>query len=442
MSIARKVFCVAASFALPIIVLGYLVVRNIDEHIAFAQLELAGLAYQRPLCILLRDLQEHQRLERRCPEGEDCSERISGLRDSITGTLAALRSVDLRYGVMLQFTGEGLAKRGRQLATVENLRHGWEQLASAQAGGKATAPERDPRYDRLADSIQTMLTHVNDSSNLILDPELDTYHLITAASVLLPRTQDRLAQVIAAGRDALARRSIPPAQRMALATQATFLEQADRDQIKSHLDTALSENKNQFHGVLDSFQKDVPIAYAGYAEAADAFIARTRRLADGAVPLPGIDDYIAAGVRAREASFRLWEASTAELGILIQARIAYYVRRKVTALLLSGLTLLLACILAYRIATSLIHPLDKLSRLLTPGADLLDGSVQKLTAFTQDETQDLVSMRIICDELDEHAVNMRKTAKELAVIVDGRGVLIRYDASSPEKKSGHPEDHP
>lgn len=416
MSIAKKLFFVAASFALPIIVLGYLVVRNINEHIAFARHELAGTAYQRPLNALLRDIQEHQRLAHRCPGGKDCSGRIAVLKDAVGKELSALRSADRRYGVMLQFTGEGLAKRGRQLATAGNLQRGWEQI---EALWGAMSPELDARYDGLVNIIQTMITHVNDTSNLILDPELDTYHLITDTSVLLPKTQDRLARIIAAGRDILARGTVPAADRMALATQVAFLEQADRDQIKSHLDTALSENKNQFHGVLDSFQRDVPIAYAEYAAAVNNFIELAKRLAQGTnFPLRS-DEYVASGVKARDAGFRLWEASAAELDILIQARIDYYDKRKVTALLLSGLALLLACLLAYRIATSLIAPLDKLSRLLTPGADLLDGSVQKLTAFTQKEAQDLTTMRIICDELDAHAVNMRKTAQELASIIDG-----------------------
>jgi hypothetical protein len=91
------------------------------------------------------------------------------------------------------------------------------------------------------------------------------------------------------------------------------------------------------------------------------------------------------------------------------------------ALLLSGLALLLACLLATRIAASLIHPLNRISRTLTPGADLLDGSVQKLADFTEKGAQDLISMRITCDELDAHAESMRKTARELAAVVFGDG---------------------
>ena len=410
MSIARKIFCVAASFALPIIVLGYLVVRNINEHITFARYELAGTAYQRPLVALLRDIQDHQRLSSRCAGPGGCARTKAALEDSIRGELAALRAVDQRYGRLLQFTAEGLAKRGRQLATPHNVVRGWERLASLPGiGSPVPTAERDAAFDGLVAIIQTMITHVNDTSNLILDPELDTYHLVIAATMLLPKTEERLARVM---REAVSDRTV-------LATQAAFLEEAERDQIKFHLDTALSENKNQFHEVLDSFQKDVPVAYAEYAESVDRFIAMTRRLARGPGGGPALDDYMPAGTKARNASFRLWETSVDELDKLIAARILYYERRRATALALSGLALLLACLLAYRIAASLIRPLDRLSGLLTPGADVLDRSVRKLAAFSQDGARDLTTMRILCDELDAHADAMRKTARGLASIVNG-----------------------
>ena len=404
MSIARKIFFVAASFALPIIVLAFLVVRDINEHITFAEHELAGTAYQSRLEALLRDLQEHQRLTHRCPSHEDCSGQVAALQGSVDADISALESADKRYKALLQFTGEGLARRGRQLATVDNLARGWEQL---RRSGRPT-PEVDARYGRLAGLIETMITHVGDMSNLILDPELDTFHLITDTLVLLPKTQARLARVTMVGRE----------DRAALAAQAAFLE-SERDQIKSHLDTALSENKNEFHGVRDSFQKNVPIAYEEYESAADRFIVLIRRAAAGNGA--SIDDFVTAGVQAREASFRLWDAAVPELEGLLQARIDYYSKRRTVALLLSGMALLLACLLAYRIAASLIEPLNQLSRALTPGADLLDGSVQKLADLTQKGAQGLTSMRITCDELDAHAESMRKAARELAKVVFGNG---------------------
>ena len=417
MSIAKKVFFVAASFALPIIVLAFLEVRGINEHVAFARREQAGIAYQRPLEAVLRDVQDRRLLAQSCLGAKSCAREAEALKESIRRDLAQLQDADRRYGALLQFTGEGLAKRGRQLATAENLQRGWRRLEALGAAGPGA--EFDAQFEKLSGLIEAMITHVGDMSNLILDPELDTFHLITDTLVLLPRAQARLARVTAAGREALGRGGVSQARRTALAAHAAFLEEEGRDQIRAHLYTALSENKNEFHGVVDSFQKSVPLAYEDYEAAVDKFIALTRRVAEDSPPMVSADEFMSAGARAREASFRLWDTAAPELDKLLQARIAYYTKRRTVALLLSGSALLLACLLAYRIAASLIHPLNKLSRTLTPGADLLESSVQKLVEFNQKGGQDLTLMRITCDELDAHAESMRKTARDLAQVVFG-----------------------
>jgi len=60
MSVSRKILLIALSFALPIAVLVYLTVINIDANITFAQWELKGDEYQRPLEELLHCLQSEQ----------------------------------------------------------------------------------------------------------------------------------------------------------------------------------------------------------------------------------------------------------------------------------------------------------------------------------------------------------------------------------------------
>ena len=143
MGIGRKIFLVAAVFALPIGVLPYLVVSNINEFINFAQYELMGDAYQRPLESLLRDIQNHQLLLHRCPDNGDCSAQLASLKGAISKELQSLQDVNTLYGVKLQFTADGLAKRKRQSATAENLQNNWRELdamTSKVEKGKAPPP--------------------------------------------------------------------------------------------------------------------------------------------------------------------------------------------------------------------------------------------------------------------------------------------------------------
>ena len=186
----------AAPFRLPIGVLVYLVVSNINEGIGTARLEQKGDAYQRPLEGLLRDIQDQQLILHRCPEKDGCSARLAALKDSILKGLESLESVNKLYGVDLQFTPDGLAQRKRSSATVENLKKNWSELETAVGHTEpGKVPEAlDAKYDAVVDIVKTMTTHMGDTSGLILDSDLDTYYLMCDTLVNLPLNQDRLAR--------------------------------------------------------------------------------------------------------------------------------------------------------------------------------------------------------------------------------------------------------
>src|SRR5256886_10844306 len=53
--------------------------------------------------------------------------------------------------------------------------------------------------------VRTIIMHAGDTSNLILDPDLDSYYLMDATLVTLPQTQDRLGVIQAFAQSVLAR---------------------------------------------------------------------------------------------------------------------------------------------------------------------------------------------------------------------------------------------
>jgi hypothetical protein len=109
MSVSRKILLIALSFALPIAVLVYLTVININANLTFAQWELKGDQYERPFIDLLHLLQNAQ-----------IALHTSGVKAAadnaarIDTAFLHLIQADQRLGVDLQFTDEGLAKRHRQ----------------------------------------------------------------------------------------------------------------------------------------------------------------------------------------------------------------------------------------------------------------------------------------------------------------------------------------
>jgi len=389
LNIGRKIFLMAAGFVLPIGVLAWLVVANINSSISTARLELMGDAYQRPLEALLRDIQMHQLLFDRCAGQGECLPRLTGLKDGISKELASLEEVNRLYGETLQFTPDGLAQRKRATATVQNLEKNWNELlalTSEPGPGKASTAV-DAKYGEVVDIVKTMTTHMGDTSGLILDPDLDTYYLMCDTLVNLPLNQDRLAHVIALGRDALARGKVQEKDRTALAVYAAMMQQDDLDIITSNLQTALNEDQN-FNGISPSFQANLPPAFKAYAEAQTKFIDLTNRIAASANPRVSADEYESAGIGARAASFHMWDVAIPEEDILLNMRIDAFAHRRWQALILSALALLVACFLAYRVMLNIIRPLHALTARakVVAGGDL---SLSPLQISNQDEIGEL-----------------------------------------------------
>ena len=176
---------IICTFTLPLGVLAVLVFQGYHKDIDFAWRETCGNEYQRPLEVLLELLPQHQGLVARHTGGEkSVQSEITGKAAQIDQAFEALERVDAKLGVTLQFTREGLAKRKREHYRVRTVRQEWQEL-------KTSLPQLKPetcagQHLHLMADVRTMITHAGDLSNLILDPDLDSYYLMDVTLLALP----------------------------------------------------------------------------------------------------------------------------------------------------------------------------------------------------------------------------------------------------------------
>jgi Amt family ammonium transporter len=353
LKVAQKLALISMVFMIPDSIMLYLFITSINENIHFARLEQTGNEYQRPLEPLLQLVPDHRLLAR---DAKSNAGALAQQEKQIDQAFDVLAEVDSRIGKQLDFTPEGLAKRNRQGCDVQSVRAEWEKL-------KASMPTADPAtcdqdHLKLIADIRTMIAHAGDMSNLILDPELDTYYLMDTTLMALPQTQDRLSQVIL---DGLAYQKATgktaDAGRRTLAIDLTLLKQDDLDRVVSSTQTALS-NGNPLYGYAESFHKRVPVVLKAYTDAAEHFDDLTAKLQDDPTSVRA-EDYVTAGHAARDTSFKLWSVSDTELDHILQARIDYYVYRRTRSLGVAASALLAAILLVTFITKSISGPLRK-----------------------------------------------------------------------------------
>ena len=409
--ISRKLLLISISFSLPIMVLLAMLVRQIDSNIDFARWELYGNEYLRPLVDLLDLVPQHQLAAQSSDGNQSSKDHLPQLQSRIDQAFVALKAVNDTRGAALQFTVEGLAKRKREHVAFDNVKKEWEELrVRPEAFGPAVWQEK---HLHLISDLRTMITHVGDMSNLILDPDLDSYYLMDATLLALPQTQDRLAAVMAYGAGALQRKSISDAERNQFAVHAALLKEADKDRITADLETVLNEDSN-FYGVSETLQRNIPNLAANYAQAAEAFNKLTSGLAASSAVTMESAAYLVAGKQVRDASYALWKGGVQELDVLLEKRIVHYEKLRTIEILLTAISLIVSAGFVFFITRSITGPLGEVMQSMGASAEQLNTAVHELSAannmLAQSASQQAASQEETCGSLEEVSGIVRRNA--------------------------------
>ncbi|MCW8130063.1 MAG: methyl-accepting chemotaxis protein [Planctomycetota bacterium] len=234
-----------------------------------------------------------------------------------------------------------------------------------------------------------MIQHCGDKSNLILDPDLDSYYLMDMTLVRLPANQERIARALAYGIDLQARGTLSTTDVRKLDVFAAMLREEDRDNIKNDLQTSLDEDKN-FYGVSPTLTQNLPPKVSAFTASSDKFSAVLERMSDAK---NGVDmqTFIAAGVKARLDSYRLWETAAGEMDEMLKTRIAGYQQKRLMAILITLLILVVAGIFSFVVIRAISRSIDKIAGELH---ELAEGEADLTRTMTVTGTKEIRNLAI------------------------------------------------
>ena len=426
--ISRRLTLISLAYTLPIVVLLYFVVQGINQDIRFTELEKLGNAYQRPLATLLQHLPQHDLAARRMRDGDgDGSESLTRSRIEIDKAFAELRTIDARHAADLQFTAEGLADRDRGQIAIAAVEQEWESVR-----GEITAAQSAERHAALLDRVLLMIKHAGDTSNLILDPDLDSYYLMDVTLLALPETQRRYSEALALFADLARRPTLTVDERVKLAVlQAQFA--ADLGRIATDVETVEVEDP-KFYGASASIQADLPPAFDRYAVAARPMLETLAALVAPDAPSEdgGVARLRSQAEAARDASFVLWRDSVGWLDGLLDARLADLRGRRTGALSLAALAWLLSALLVMLITRSIAGPLREIVGVLHSASgevalavEEISRSSESLASSTQQQAASLeeatATLRVINDTTRQNAADAGLANKRSTSAVESAG---------------------
>lgn len=438
--VSRKLLLISLMFVAPMGAMLYYMVDNLnDSVINFARQELRGNEFQRPLEELLDTVQRHQLAAQRVADGDNSLvSQVAQLQSAVDRALDALDSADARHGAVLEFTTEALGKLGRESAKPTAMRRKWADLK----GRVATLPvaESVRQHASLVADLRSMITHAGDKSNLILDPDLDSYYLMDATLLALPQMQGRLADILQFADPVLKRKAVTAEERVQFAVFAAQLQEADFDRTKGSLDTALKEDSNpKCYGTSPTLRSGLEVPTKTFSADTEAFLVLVRKLGTTDGALPDREAFWAAGHRARESSFVLWRAIATELDNLLRLRIAANLMKRTQQIVSVSLALVAALIVVWLISHSITRPLRIGTLRISDSAQAVASASHELSVVSgqvsANAEETAAQGRVVADAAGQVSRNIQTVAASTEEMTASIGEIARNAGQSSRMAS-------
>lgn len=418
-SVRGKLLSLVALWTIPVaIAVGILVDRNIGKNIRFAETEKAGNAVQRPLLALVASLR-----------------RIGLL--AATGRLAQEQGA-IAVSVEAAFAEASAdAERG---ATLVPLQSQWQPVAEALERGES--PDL-AALEQLVQDARRLALLAGATSNLALDPDLDTYYLLDLTNLALPDAIARLGRLASLRRDVPAGNIAGRDAMVAFGSLAALIEEVDLPRIARSTLSALAADEH-FQGTSDSLPARMTPALARYESAAQLLVERLRTAATDPLVTAPLDEPALALLQESEA---LWKVASDELGVQLTRRIDAQQRERFLALGLAIAVVLAATLTGRHIAKTIVRSLER-SRAMAEqvAAGDLAGARNAATAgaVAQDESgallQSLSSMAGQLGRIVSEVVASTSAISDVSADLEAKTVEISTRAHNQRQAIGEVRD--
>lgn len=379
----------------------YQALTSIGSNIVFAEQEKKGNAYQRPVAEMLYNAGALRALTSMSATGIDIpSKSYDNVIATIDAEMGKLKTINDQIGTDLQFTDEGLASRGRDHLKFDKVESKWKVLAASSPNMK------DEDIVSFIADLRGLIAHSGDTSNLILDPDLDSYYLMDVTLLAMPQTLDRLANIASVMISELGKSGgLNDEQRIESAVMARMLRESDIDRVAADMDTSFKEDPN-FYGTNESYKTVVGPLF-------ETYLTKNKDMQTTLVDISekGTSSrkaFILAWTDAHASAYAMLKSGYDELDKLLDYRIADYKSQQMDVLAQSVIGILVSLVFYMIVIMSLSRPIKD-----------LNGSMESLSAGNLDleiphtaSKSEIGKMARALGVFKENALNIRKLEVE------------------------------
>ncbi len=359
----QKFAVISCLFIFPLSLVTYLLISEIQTRINFAAKEIIGNSYLRPLSELWVALPQLKIL-RDSNSNQNSSEIIS-TENKIDNSLSKLKSVELKFGKIMGTKDK-----------FNKLRNNWITSQTNRYSNN-----KDNEYNLLINQIHDLRSHVGNQSNLILDPDLDTYYLMDATLLKLPEMQRILAEIQSISQSIKIHKKVTALERAQLIMLLGMLRDYNNELI-SNIDVAFTNNpagnlRPKLTQPLNLFTQDIK-----------KLTERVNPLIDSEKVLQP-EAYFADAEQNLKQSSLLWNQIIDELDFLLRYRIDGFARKQI---LLSIFIFIILALVVYLFVGFYLGVIQTVSSLSRASKQMVEETfADEIILDTQDELTEVVN---------------------------------------------------
>ena len=428
MKYAYKFGLISLIFAAPIVVLIYSLVSEVNSGIAFAEKERTGAEYLVPLRGVLENFQQHRGLAAGLLGGDaSFSDKVEEKEKQLDGLIAKVDAADARSGKELNTSEKWKAIKAR-----------WVELRGKVRS--LTPKESFRQHTDLIGDLTALMTHVADTSNLTLDPDLDSYYVMDALVTRLPAMSEALGQARAIGAGVGARATATPEERARLAVLQGGIDDA-LDAVKHGLEVA-SGASTELKEKLGSKPAETEKAVKGLT-----VLMRDKLINAERIEL-NPKDFFADATGVIDHAYQMYDTLTPELDRLLQARINGFSAKRNLMLGFVGIMLLLAGYLYlafFRAVTQVVKSLEHATRNMADGTldvrvniigkDELARVSESFNGMAEHLNDIVEKVRSAADNLASASEEVSATAQSISQATSEQAASVEETSASVEQMS-------
>jgi methyl-accepting chemotaxis protein len=353
LSVRARLASILVAFAIPVTVLSFNVWTTADSKVHVTELEIAGTELVDPLTHVLNEVADYEIAERLTVLNNASRTELADAAATIDQLFEELARLEGLHGAALAFDRDGLARADREALSISNLSAQWQAIKSG--GG-------DPQsFKQLIAETNGLIAHIAETSQLLLDPELDSFALMDTTVVVLPRALEFLADLKARAMASLATNEgrIPVEARPDIKLLMALAGSQQLPTVRNNITKAIAANAAGDHA-SPTMKPSLEPALAFYAESAGTLQALVDRLLVDEAFSIAPDEFIVIADEMHDGSAELASVVLGELRLALENRITRIHSGTIATFAIVGLSIAIALALFGLASSSISGPVARL----------------------------------------------------------------------------------